>query len=55
MAYERAADIVRLALRLQGTWRGLTLDDIARDFEVARRTAERLRDAVQDVLARWTW
>ena len=49
MAYERAADIVRLALRLQGTWRGLTLDDIARDFEVARRTAERLRDAVQDV------
>ena len=49
MAYERAADIVRLALRLQGTWRGLTLDDIERDFEVSRRTAERLRDAVQDV------
>ena len=22
MAYERAGDIVRLALRLQGTWRG---------------------------------
>ena len=49
MAYERAADIVRLALRLQGTWRGLTLDDIERDFEVARRTAERLRNAVDDV------
>ena len=49
MAYERAADIVRLALRLQGTWRGLTLDDIQRDFEVARRTAERLRNAVEDV------
>ena len=49
MAYERAADIVRLALRLQGTWRGLTLDDIERDFEVSRRTAERLRDAVEDV------
>ena len=49
MAYERAADIVRLALRLQGTWRGLTLDDIERDFEVARRTAERLRNAVEDV------
>ena len=49
MAYERAADIVRLALRLQGTWRGLTLDDVQRDFEVARRTAERLRNAVEDV------
>jgi predicted DNA-binding transcriptional regulator YafY len=49
MAYERAADVVRLALRLQGTWRGLTLDDIQRDFEVARRTAERLRNAVEDV------
>ena len=49
MAYERAGDIVRLALRLQGTWRGLTLDDIQRDFEVARRTAERLRNAVEDV------
>lgn len=48
MAYERAADIVRLALRLQGTWRGLTLDDIERDFEVSRRTAERLRNAVED-------
>jgi len=49
VAYERAADIVRLALRLQGTWRGLTLDDIQRDFEVSRRTAERLRNAVEDV------
>ena len=49
MAYERAADIVRLALRLQGTWRGLTLNEIERDFEVARRTAERLRNAVEDV------
>ena len=49
MAYERAGDIVRLALRLQGTWRGLTLDDIQRDFEVARRTAERLRNVVEDV------
>ena len=49
MAYERAADIVRLALQLQGTWRGLTLDDIQRDFEVSRRTAERLRNAVEDV------
>jgi len=47
--YERAADIVRLAILLQGSSRGLTLDDIRSEFEVSRRTAERLRDAVEDV------
>ena len=49
MRYERVADIVRLAIRLQGTWSGLTLADIQREFEVSRRTAERLRDAVVEV------
>ena len=49
MPYDRAADIVGLAVRLQGSWSGLTLDDIQRDFDVSRRTAERLRDAVEDV------
>ena len=49
MPYDRAADIVRLAIRLQGSWTGLTLDDIQHEFEVSRRTAERLRDAVEDV------
>ena len=49
MPYERAADIVRLAIELQKTSRGLTLDDIQREFEVSRRTAERLRDAVESV------
>ena len=52
MPYDRAADIVRLAIRLQGSWRGLTLDDIQSEFEVSRRTAERLRDAVEDVFGR---
>ena len=52
MPYDRAADIVRLAIRLQGSWGGLTLDDIQREFEVSRRTAERLRDAVEDVFGR---
>ena len=50
MRYDRAVDIVRLAIRLQGTWSGLTLADIQREFEVSRRTAERLRDAVVEVL-----
>ena len=49
MAYDRAMDIVRLAIRLQGTGSGLTLDDIQREFEVSRRTAERLRDAVEEM------
>ena len=46
MRYERLADIVRLAMRLQGAG-GLTLDDIGSEFEVSRRTAERMRDAVE--------
>ena len=48
MPYERAADVVRLATSLQASSRGLTLDDIQREFEVSRRTAERLREAVED-------
>ena len=49
MRYERLRDIVRLAVRLQGTLAGLTLDDIGAEFSVSRRTAERLRDAVESV------
>ena len=49
MAYDRAMDIVRLAIRLQGTASGLTLGDIQREFEISRRTAERLRSAVEDL------
>ena len=49
MAYDRAMDIVRLAIRLQGTGNGLTLDDIQREFGISRRTAERLRDAVEEL------
>ena len=47
MRYEGAKDLIRLAVRLQASRSGLTLDDIAHDFEVSRRTAERRRDAVQ--------
>ena len=46
MRYERLADIVRLAMRLQDAG-GVTLDDIQADFKVSRRTAERMRDAVE--------
>ena len=47
MRYERLADIVRLAVRLQGSRSGVTLADIQDGFVVSRRTAERLRDAVE--------
>ncbi len=46
MRYERLVDILRLAMRLQGAG-GLTLDEIAAGFGVSRRTAERMRDAVE--------
>lgn len=48
MAYWRAVDIVELALELQGTWQGLRLIDIERRFEISRRTAQRLLEAVEN-------
>ena len=47
MRYERAGDVVRLAIRLQGSRGGLTVTAIQDEFSVSRRTAERMRDAVE--------
>ena len=47
MYYERAQQLVELAIRMQGSPSGLTLDDIQSEFSVSRRTAERMRDAVE--------
>ena len=49
MRYERLKDIVNLAIRLQGARGGLTMDDIVAEFGVSRRTAERMRNAVEAV------
>lgn len=49
MRYQRLQDIVRLAARFQGTLGGLILGEIEADFAISRRTAERLRDAVDAV------
>jgi predicted DNA-binding transcriptional regulator YafY len=49
MHYQKLEQILRLALAFQGTREGLSLADIQRDFGVARRTAERMRDAVARV------
>lgn len=48
MRYARLADFVRLAMQMQGRADGLSLDDIGQTFEVSRRTAERMRDAIRD-------
>jgi predicted DNA-binding transcriptional regulator YafY len=48
MRYGRLADLLRLALQMQGRADGLSLDDIAQTYGVSRRTAERMRDAIRD-------
>ena len=46
MRYEPSQRLLRLAFMLAGTRTGLTLDEIARDLGVGRRTAERQRDVL---------
>ncbi|MHB1217802.1 MAG: helix-turn-helix transcriptional regulator [Alphaproteobacteria bacterium] len=52
MRYGRIEDLFRLALLMQGTREGLSLDDIGREFGVGRRTSERMRDAILRVFPR---
>ncbi len=49
MRYERVGDILKLAILLQGMGGGLTIGDIMEEFKVSRRTAERMRGAVEAV------
>ena len=49
MRFERIKDILSLAIRLQGMRGGLTIADIQEEFSVSRRTAERMRNAVEAV------
>jgi predicted DNA-binding transcriptional regulator YafY len=44
--HDKAAMVIDLARRLAASAEGLTLDEMARDMRVSRRTAERMRDAV---------
>jgi predicted DNA-binding transcriptional regulator YafY len=48
MRYGRLADLVKLALQLQGRADGVSLDEICQTYGVSRRTAERMRDALLD-------
>ena len=47
MRYERLGDLLRLAFTLAGTREGRTIDEVAQDFRVSRRTAERMLDVVR--------
>ena len=46
MRHEKAATVLELARRMAASAEGLTLEEMARDMDVGRRTAERMRDAV---------
>ncbi|WOB77212.1 WYL domain-containing protein [Brevundimonas nasdae] len=46
MRHDKAAMVIDLARRMAASAEGLSLDEIARDMRVGRRTAERMRDAV---------
>jgi predicted DNA-binding transcriptional regulator YafY len=52
MRYEPSQRLLRLALMLAGTRTGLTLNEMARELGVTRRTAERLRDGLAELFPR---
>lgn len=47
MRYERVKDVLALAIRLQAARGGITIDEMQEELSVSRRTAERMRDAVE--------
>ena len=40
--YERVEDILRLAIEMQNSYQGFSIQDIQDEFEVSRRTAIRI-------------
>ncbi|MBW3558448.1 MAG: WYL domain-containing protein [Proteobacteria bacterium] len=46
MRHDKASQVLELARMLGSSAEGLTLDEMARELDVGRRTAERMRDAV---------
>lgn len=47
--YQKTEVLLRLAIMMQGTREGIAFADIQREFEVGRRTAERMRDAIERI------
>lgn len=44
----RSGDIIELALLMQNSYCGFTIDDIANYFECSRRTAERMKNIIAE-------
>jgi predicted DNA-binding transcriptional regulator YafY len=49
LRFEKLETLLRVALDMRGTAEGVSLDDIQRGYRVSRRTAERMRDAIERV------
>lgn len=49
MRYEKGQTLLRLAFEMQGSAEGVSLQDVMQTYEVSRRTAERMRDAVREI------
>ena len=49
MRYEKVAQLLELALEMQASHMGLSIADIQERFDVSRRTAQRMRDALSQV------
>ena len=49
MRLEKTTAVLKLARALASNWEGLTLDEMADFIGAGRRTAERMRDAIQEV------
>ena len=47
--YDGVKDILRLAIDMQNSYQGFSIQDIQDEFEVSRRTAIRMKDAVQEI------
>ena len=48
--YSRVTDIIELIILMQSKVAGVSLNDIQKEFDVSRRTAERMRDSVLNLL-----
>ncbi len=46
---EKAETIFKLAMQMQGTGEGLTLENIIHEYSVSRRTAERMRNTIERI------
>lgn len=55
MRLEKVTAILNLARQLAGSAEGMSIDEIAESMSVSRRTAERMRDAVEVVFGPLDW